>query len=248
MYDSSFDTDKTSVPRIDRGLLWALRISAAILVIVASSAGGQMPNTPVLQNVWANPGMVAAFNLAGGSSGSLYAAAGTWSPPAARFQLSGGIGVQSQTAGTGSSAAYGVRIAMPLASPDARFGFGFFAGVGGGGGGTKRMILDSLGHVDSTQTVGTRIPVGASLGWRQGIGASHGFSLYTSPMVVFSSGGSQSRSVFRVSVGADAGITSSMGLTAGLEMGGGGSSGGKTSGAGTGTLYGVGLSYAFGHR
>src|SRR5438477_12281603 len=123
MYDSSFDTDKASVPRLDRRLLWALRLGAAILVIVASSGGAQMPNTPVLQNVWANPGMVGAFNLAGGSGSSLYAAAGAWSPAGARFQLSGGIGMQAQSAGTGSSAAYGLRIATPLAKPDASFGF-----------------------------------------------------------------------------------------------------------------------------
>src|SRR2546423_1310136 len=134
MYDACFDSDPTCLSRTDRGLLWTLRVAATLLVMLVMFAGvaqSQMPNTPVLQNVWANPGLVGAMDLAGGSTGSIYAAAASWSPGAARLQLSGGLGLSARTAGLGSGVAYGVRAAMPLASPASSFGFGFFAGVGG---------------------------------------------------------------------------------------------------------------------
>src|ERR1041384_3177267 len=125
MYDTGFD-NRDSIPRLDRRVLWTLRIVALLTVVLASSARGQMPSTPILQNVWANSGLVGAVDFAGGPGGSVYAAAASWSPNASRFQFSGGVGMQAQTAGLGSSVAYGARIAMPLASQNANFGFGAF--------------------------------------------------------------------------------------------------------------------------
>jgi hypothetical protein len=240
MYDTSFDFDRKSIPTADRRMLWALRIGGVLLVILAASAGAQMPNTPVLQNVWANPGLVGAVNLAGGSAGSIYAAAASWSPAAGRFQFSGGLGFSARTAGLGSGFAYGARVAMPLASPASSFGVGFFAGVGGSSSAT-RTVVDSL-TADSTRTASTQVPVGVAFGWRRGIGATHGFSLYASPSYAFASGGGTRGGVVRAAFGADVGITQSIGATAGLEIG---QARARTGGP-SGTLWGFGVSYAFG--
>src|SRR5437762_12780543 len=111
MYDTSFDRDPGAPPRVDRCLLWGIRIGAIALTVLAGSAEAQLPGAPVLQNVWATPGVVGAFDLAGGSGGSVYAAAGSWTPNAGRFQFSGGLGMQARSGGGGSSVAYGVRAA-----------------------------------------------------------------------------------------------------------------------------------------
>src|SRR4051812_43182098 len=111
VYDTSFDDTRSR--RIDRTVLWALRIAGLVATIAAASADAQMPGAPVLQNAWGTPGIVGALNVTGGSDGSTYAAAGSWSPGSGRFQFSGGLGVQ-QRAGNGSGGAYGVRVAMPF--------------------------------------------------------------------------------------------------------------------------------------
>ena len=51
-----------------------------LLLLAASVLRAQMPNAPVLQNVWTTPGAVLALNLAGGSQGSVYGAAASFSP------------------------------------------------------------------------------------------------------------------------------------------------------------------------
>jgi hypothetical protein len=242
MYDKCFDGERDAIPRVDRGVLWTLRIIASALAILAGSADAQMPNSPVLQNVWSTPGIVGAFNLAGGSGGSVYAAAGSWAPGSGRFQLSGGLGVQAATGGGGSSMAYGLRVAMPMASATASFGYGAFVGIGGGSSGKK--IASTASGTDTTTTSSMRIPVGVALGWRHGIGASHGFSLYATPAYVWLNGGGSSGGLVRVGLGADVGVTQSLGITGGMELGQT-----KSGAAGTtGTLYGLGVSYAFGRR
>ena len=248
MFDSCFDSPQSEIPRTDRRVLWFVRIAAAgALTMMAGWAGAQLPNAPVLQNVWAMPGMVGAFNLGGGSGGSVYAASGSWTPSSGRFQFSGGIGSQTRTGGGGTGWAYGLRGAIPLASPDASFGFGAFAGIGGGSG-SKRVVdtVDATGTVvvDSTATsTTTQIPVGVAVGWRRAI-ASRGFSLYASPSYVFLSGGGGTKGLIRAAVGADVGITNSIGLTGGIEFG----QARAQSGGPGGTLYGLGVSYAFGRR
>ena len=227
----------------------------AAVVFAASAAGAQMPNAPLLQNVWASPGTVAAFNMAGGSSGSLYGLAGAWTPWSGRFQLSAGAGLQSRTAsqGGGSGMAYGARVALPLGNAAGSFGFGFFAGVGSG---TQR-----LQHIDTTSaplsTVATttdttyantaivQAPIGVSVGFRKAIGATHGISVYASPSYVFVSGGGSRTGVMRAAVGADVGITQSIGATAGVELG---QTRPSDSAGPVGTLWGFGVSYALGRR
>lgn len=221
------------------------RVACVSVATVAwsSSAAAQLPNAPILQNVWANPGMVGAFNMGGGSGGSVYAGAASWTPSSGRFQLSGGVGVQALSNGGGSNAAYGARVAVPLGGAGGSFGFGAFAGVGGGG--AKRTVVDSITRdtLASSATT-TLIPVGGSVGWRKAIGASHGFSVYASPSYVFLTGGGSSGGIFRVGLGGDVGITQSIGLTGGVELGQAKSSLGGPSG----TIYGLGVSYAFGRR
>lgn len=207
----------------------------------SSSAAAQLPNAPILQNVWANPGMVGAFNMGGGSGGSVYAGAASWTPSSGRFQVSGGLGAQVLTNSGGSNFAYGARLALPLGGAGSSFGFGAFAGVGGGG--AKRTVVDSItGDTIASNATTTLIPVGGSVGWRHAIGSSHGFSLYATPSYVFLTGGGSSGGIFRAAVGGDLGITQSIGLTGGVEFGQTRSSLGGPSG----TMYGLGVSYAFG--
>src|SRR4051812_2997720 len=92
---------------------YMLRIATAATVLAAASAGAQMPGTPVLQNAWGTPGIVAAVNVGGGSDGSVYGLAGGWTPGSGRFQFTGGIGARNLT-GVGTKAAYGLRVAMPF--------------------------------------------------------------------------------------------------------------------------------------
>lgn len=227
----------------------------AAVVFAGSAAGAQMPNAPLLQNVWASPGTVAAFNMAGGTSGSLYGLAGAWTPGSGRFQLSAGAGLQSRTAaqGGGSGIAYGGRLALPLGNAAGSFGFGFFAGVGSG---TQRLeridttsaALPTVATTTDTTYTNTAIvqaPIGVSVGFRKAIGATHGVSVYASPSYVFVSGGGRRTGVMRAAVGADVGITQSIGATAGLELGQTRPSG---SAGPRGTLWGFGISYALGRR
>jgi hypothetical protein len=240
MFDSSFDRLSDGIPRRDRRILWILRIVAAgALMTVAGSAGGQLPSAPLLQNAWAMPGIAAAFNMGSGGGGTVYAAAGSWSPASGRFQVSGGFGSQTQS-GLGTSWAYGARAAMPLGNPAASFGFAAFAGIGGAN--AVKQSADS-NVADSTGAIATRIPVGLSLGWRHAMG-SRGFSVYATPAYVWLTGAGQSTGVIRTGIGADVGITSSIGLTGGVEFG----QSRTTSGGPNGTLYGLGVSYAFGRR
>ena len=240
MFDSSFDGGNGEIPRSDRQLLWIMRIAAAgALTAVGGSANGQLPSAPLLQNAWAMPGMAAAFNTGSGGGGSVYAAAGSWTPASARFQISGGFGSHTSS-GIGTSWAYGARAAMPLGNPQADFGFAAFAGIGGASA-VNRSADTAVS--DTTTTLASRIPVGLSVGWRHAIG-TRGFSVYASPAYVWLTGSGPSKGLLRTGIGADVGVTSSIGVTGGVEFG-------QTSsvlGAPAGTVYGLGVSYAFGKR
>jgi hypothetical protein len=87
--------------------------------------------------------------------------------------------------------------------------------------------------------------VGAAVGWRHAIGAARGFSVFGTPAYVFETGGGSSKGLFRVGVGADFGITSSLGATVGGEFG---ATRARALGGPSGSLFGVGVSYAFGKR
>jgi hypothetical protein len=197
-----------------------------------------MPGAPVLQNAWATPGIVAALDVAGGSDGSVYAAAASWTPGSGRFQLSGGGGVRSVTGG-GTGGVYGIRAAIPLGGASSSFGFGAFAGIGGGSATKSKTVF-----VDSVAST-AEIPIGAAVGWRHAIGASHGLSVYATPSYVFFTGGKKTDGLVRVGLGADFGITKAIGATVGVDFGGKRPRG---FGGPSGSLFGVGVSYALGHR
>src|SRR5512133_667041 len=209
------------------------KLAVAIsLTCLASMSNAQMPGAPVLQNAWAAPGIVAAIDVSGGSDGSVYAAAASWTPASARFQLSGGLGIRSRT-GSGSKGVYGVRAAVPFSGAASAFGFGAFAGVGGGSSST--VAADSA----ATTTI---IPVGLALGWRHAIGA-RGFSVYATPSYLFLSGGSSNGGLVRTALGVDVGVSKTLGVTVGVEFGQNRLS---AKGAPTGTSYGLGVSDAVG--
>jgi len=214
----------------------AVGMGASIVAAGALRAHAQIPGAPILQNAWATPGLVGALNFGGGSDGSVYAAAASWSPASGRFQLSGGGGGQTRS-GKGSRGVYGVRVAIPFGAAQGSFGFAAFAGLGGGSGGTS-AFPDSISST-------TEVPIGVGIGWRHAIGANHGLSVYGTPAYVLFSGGSKNGSLFRGSLGSDVGITPSLGATVGVEFGG---TRPRGYGGPSGTIFGLGVSYAFGRR
>jgi hypothetical protein len=244
MYDVTFDHSR------DRRLLWAVRIAVIAVAAVASSAEAQIPGAPVLQNVWATPGIVGALNYAGSSGENVVAAAAGWSPGSARFQVSGGVGYQTQTNFDGRPV-FGARVAMPFGGKSSAFGFGAFAGVGGGAARKTKVDLITPGGSTTTTTVTdtvastTEIPLGASVGYRRAIGSNHGVSIYATPSWVIYSGGTETGGLFRAAIGADVGITRSIGATIGVDFGGTRS---KELGGPSSAQYAVGVSYAFGKR
>lgn len=214
------------------------RATALLTVLLAFTAGAQIPGAPVLQNAWATPGIVGAVNVAGGSDGTVYAAAGSWTPGSGRFQLSAGGGFRTMT-DAGSGGVYGARVAIPLGGASSSFGYGAFAGIGGGSAGKPKIAF-----ADSVAST-TEIPVGAAVGWRHAISANHGLSVYATPSYVFFTGGSKTSGLVRIALGADVGITKAIGATLGVEFGGKRPRG---FGGPSGSLFGLGLSYALGHR
>lgn len=261
MYDTSFDHEGAGVPRSDRRVLWALRIVALAAVILAASADAQLPGAPVLQNVWATPGVVGALNVAGGGGLTVYAAALSWTPGFGNLQVSGGAGFANGV-GSGSRSTYGLRVAAPFGGESSALGFSVFAGLGGGPARTTSTTVSctvvlpgcavttpvratsGLIVFDST-TNSTVIPIGASIGWRRGVGTSHGVSVYASPAFVYFGGGTNSRGLMRAAFGVDAGVTPAIGVTGGFDVGG---TRPQAIGGPSGVVYGLGVSYAFGRR
>jgi hypothetical protein len=199
-------------------------------------ATAQMPGTPVLQNAFANPGITAALDVSSLGGASSYAAAGAWAPATGRFQVSGGIGLQTRT-GAGTRTLYGARLNVPVVGATSSMGISLFAGFGGLSG----------GGIDSS-VARTVFPLGATIGYRAALGTGHGVSIYASPVyeAITRGGNSGSASVFRGALGLDVGITSAIGATVGIEFGGKQAEG---SGKPSGTAFGAALSYVIGrHR
>lgn len=192
----------------------------ALLPLASLCAAGalqaQLPGAPVLQNAFVAPGMVVALD-AGGGDGGVYAAAVSWAPGNARFQLSGGAGSWTPTGGTGRFV-YGARLSAPIFSiMGGNLGLGVFAGLGSG---------PSRG---TTPRAPTQTPIGASIGYRKAIGATHGLSVYAAPMYLgIAAQGQTAEHLFRTSFGVDIGVTKSVGVTAGVETGQTSTTGGPT--------------------
>jgi len=233
MYDVVFDGKDSQDIRVQRWL-WTLRLAAIAAVMLAASSAAQMPGTPTLQNAWAAPGAVAAFNFGGGPEGQTYAGAVSYAPSSAKLLFAAGYGWRNGS-GTTQSGVYGFRLAFPFGTTTGSFGFAAFAGVGGGPTVTIR---------DTTSST-TELPIGLSVGWRRFFGGSQGFSIYATPNYVFYSGGTSNGNLMRVGIGSDIAISSAIGVTLGVELGG---TRAPTLGGPSGVLYGVGVSYAFKRR
>ena len=239
MYDTSFDLGMAGLSAIDRGLLWFVRILAIVVAIRAASADAQLPGVPVLQNAWATPGLMIAVDAGGSDSRGVLAAAASWAPMS-RIQLSGGGGYQFGHL-VGSSAAYGVRVAVPLVAPSRAMGVAVFAGIGGASSHRNESIIATLDSVTSS----TEIPVGVAVGWRHSGGFGRGFSLFATLAQVFYSGGTAPDNLFRLSLGGDIGLTDSWGITGGVDLG---QSRPRAVGGPGGPQFGLGVSHAIATR
>jgi len=210
-------------------------LTCSFLLAITAPTAAQMPGSPVLQNVWANPGITAAVDFSNLGGASSYAGALAWAPGSGRFQLSGGVGAQTRSSSS-TSAVYGARLNFPVMGSASSLGVSIFAGYGALSGGT----------IDSS-VAKALIPIGATVGYRRAMGESRGLSIYASPVyeAVNRGGGASSVGVFRGDVGMDVGITSAIGLTLGIEFGGKQPDG---SGKPSGTAFGGAISYAIGSR
>lgn len=207
-------------------------LSCLLTVAMARVSEGQLPNAPVLQNAFVNPGVTAALNFSNLSGASSYAGAAAWAPGSARFQFSAGLGAQTHSGGS-TRTVYGARVNVPFVGATSSVGFSAFAGYGALSG----------GNLDSSEAK-SLVPLGVTAGYRKAIGTSRGFSIYGSPIYEFVTrgGGASNVNAFRGAIGLDVGITSSIGLTLGLEFGGSEPTG---SGKPSGTAFGGAISYAF---
>jgi hypothetical protein len=134
-----------------------------------------------------------------------------------------------------------LRAAVPVFSMmGGSLGVAGFLGVGGAQG--PRVPLRGRAGLG-------QVPVGVAVAYRRALGATRGFSVYAAPFAGFfrsdfGDAGTESATLFRVSIGGDLAITRAIGVTAGLEAGASRSEGPGPSGV----LWGAGVSYAFGRR
>jgi hypothetical protein len=206
----------------------------ALLIGASTPCPAQMPATPVLQNAWANAGITIAADYGKARDASAFAGALAWSPRQSRFQLSVGAGVVRADSG-GSQGGYGGRLSIPLVSfASGNLGTAIFGGVGvtskGG------MTLSSF-------------PIGLSLGFRHGIGATRAISAYVAPFYSITRNKGNplldaTGNAVRASVGVDVTVAPQIGVTVGYETG----ADAKDAKPGPrGGVFGVGISYAL-HR
>ena len=193
-------------------------------------AAAQMLGVPVLQNAFVNPGVTLGVNLASSSEARVYGGALAWVPGSGRLQLSVGVGSLDPDEGS-AEATWGARAMLPIPRIGTRsLGVAAFVGVGG------------LSAGDATET---RIPIGASVGYRGTLGKSRAISAYVAPFLNYSrlkhDTVSVSKSLLRVSIGVDVAIVRQLGLTVGYEWGGRAPAGNPGPAGGR---FGVGLSYA----
>jgi hypothetical protein len=207
-----------------------VRNVALAALLCPANLVAQLPRLPVLQNAFGNPGLTIAANVGGGDGDVTYAAAASFG--AGRIMLSGGVGAVVPDSGD-SSPAYGVRAAMPVASfMGGKVGIAAFAGIGG----TSHSGVSSV-----------EAPVGAGIGWRTGIGATRGISVYVAPMMSYYRASAEGESVntwlFRPSIGVDFALTRRLGITIGAQ---GGANANEEEGdpGPTGSLVGIGVAWA----
>lgn len=182
-----------------------------------SSASGQIPGAPVLQNAFANPGLSVAANFGGGGGQSLFALAAGWGLGSGRFLLSGAAGAQRSNEAT--RGAYGARASMTAwTSAGGGLGVAAFAGAGG--------APRTRNETGMTNPAVFAIPAGITAGYRRNIGTNRGISAYVSPMyrwvrVTTDDGASITEGNFRGAVGLDFSFNPSLGVTVGADFGSG---------------------------
>lgn len=204
--------------------------AAALLAAGTRPASAQMVGVPVLQNAFVNPGTTFGADFAAAADAVVYGGALAWVPENGKIQLSGGFGVLDPDNGSGK-ATWGARAMLPISVLSTRtLGVAAFVGVG------------NLSAGGATET---RIPLGASVGYRGTLGEHRAISAYVAPFLDVSrfkrDSVSMSKSLFRVSLGVDLAIARQLGLTIGYEWGARAPEG---SPGPAGGLFGVGLSYA----
>jgi hypothetical protein len=205
-------------------------LAAALAMAGARQASAQMVGVAVLQNAFLNPGVTFGANFSAASEAVAYGGALAWVPRSNKLQLSGGFGALVPDEGSGK-AIWGARAMLPVTAIRSRtLGVAVFGGVGS----------LSAGGVSET-----RIPLGASLGYRATLGGWRAVSAYVAPFADISrlktDSGTVNETLFRVSLGVDVAIARQIGLTIGYEWG---SRAPAESPGPAGGLFGVGLSYA----
>jgi opacity protein-like surface antigen len=210
--------------------LMKVGLAAVLAAVGARPAAAQMVGVPVLQNAFLNPGVTFGIDFAAASGAAVYGGALAWVPRSSKVQLSGGFGALVPDNGS-ARATWGARAMFPISAISARnLGVAVFGGVG------------SLSAGGATET---RIPLGASLGYRATLGEWRAISAYVAPFAdisrLKSDSGTVNETLFRVSLGVDVAIARQIGLTIGYEWG---SRAPVESPGPAGGIFGVGLSYA----
>lgn len=212
-----------------------------LVALLPAVAGAQMPGLPVLQNAWANPGFTVAANGATGKAEKALAAAVSWAPRSARFQVSGGVGIRDADLG-GRGGTYGARISVPAFSfANGSLGIAGFVGIGAAQVPDARIL-----PTDEPGGSVAHVPAGVAIGYRRAFSFIRGASVYAAPFYSYnrlSVGDSTvSRGAFRYSFGVDVGVTNRLGVTGGAEFGGSSDSGPGPRGA----SFGLGVSLKLG--
>ncbi|MEX2177611.1 MAG: hypothetical protein WD801_02805 [Gemmatimonadaceae bacterium] len=195
-------------------LFTSLRWSVAAAVWGAGVALAQVPGAPALQNAFGNPGLAVAGNFGGGGGASFYGAAAAYGLGSGRLQVSAAAGMQR--ANSASRGAYGGRVSAGLwSSGGGALGAAAFAGIGG-----APRTRDESDIVTNPAVL--TVPVGVTIGYRRGLGATRGISAYASPLYRWTrlaTDTETSSGTFAAAIGLDVSISQSFGATVGAEFG-----------------------------
>lgn len=204
-----------------------LAIAISVTLVAMSTALGQIPGAPVLQNAFANPGLAVAANFGGGGGQSLLALAAGWGLGSGRILVSAAAGAQRVNEAT--RGAYGGRASMTAwTSAGGSLGIAGFAGIGGA---PRTRANDVM-----TNPAIFTVPLGLTVGYRRNIGTARGISAYASPIyrwtrLTADDDGTVSDNNFRFALGLDFSFNPSLGVTVGGEFGSRSSEGSSTLGA-----------------
>lgn len=184
-------------------------------LLIALPAQGQVPGVAVLQNAFTSRGLAFAGNFGSSTGQSYFGAAAGWGI-GNRLMVSAAAG--AQRANNSTRGAYGGRATMGMwSSAGGSLGAAAFVGVGG----AARTRVNNV----VTNAAVMSLPLGASIGYRRGMGARGSISGYVSPFYSWSrvdaGAGVVSSNAFRTSVGIDVGFSQNLGASIGGEFGAG---------------------------